>query len=106
VGGDTTDKKTIGLFVESCGTSQETRQKGIEGGERDQAASIFKNELGGEIGVASLDAGASFLDGKLSKDVVVVKTPAGAVQFGADRSEGFKEFEQAHIIMALALNDG
>ena len=79
VGSDATDKKTAGLLVQSCGTSEETGQKGIEGGERDEAASVFKDEFCGEIGVASLDAGAGFVGGKFSENVVVVQTPAWAI---------------------------
>jgi hypothetical protein len=106
VGSDATDKETAGIFVQSYGTSQETREKGIKGGERDEAASVFKNESCGEIGVASLDAGAVFVGGKFSENVVVVQTPAWAIGLGADRAEGFKEFEQSNVVAALALHDG
>ena len=105
VGGDAANKKTVGLLVESCGTSQEAREKGIEGGDGDEAASIFNDEFRGEIGVAALNAGARLVDGKFSEDVVVVQTPAGAVLFGADGAERFEEFEEADVVVALSLND-
>ena len=106
MGGDVADEETSGLFVQSCGTSEETRQKGIKGGEREQGRVRFQEEFCGEIGVASLDAGAGFVDGKFAENVVVVQTPARAIGLGADGAEGFEEFEQSNVVAALALHDG
>ena len=106
VGGDVADKETVRFFVQICGPPEETRQDGIEGCQRDQTASIFHEELGGEIGVASLDARAGLADGEFSKDVVVVKTPVRGVGLGADRAQGFEEFEQSDVVTTLALDYG
>ena len=80
MGGDAADEQTSRIFVQSCGTSQEAREKGTERGQRDEAASVFQHEFSGEISVASLDAGAVFVHGKVPENIVVVETPARAVR--------------------------
>jgi hypothetical protein len=106
VGGGIADEKTSGLLVQICGSTEKTGQEGVEGGERYQAAAVFHEESGGEIGIASLDASVRFVDGKFSENVVVVQMPVQAVRLGADGSEGFEEFEKSDVIVALALDDG
>ena len=51
-------------------------------------------------------SGAGFVGGKFSENVVVVQTPAWAIDLGADCAKRFKQFEQSNIVTALALNDG
>ena len=87
--GDVPDEQTVRVLVQSCGTTKETRQEGIEGGEWHQATSVFHEKLGGKIGVVSLNAGVIFVDGELSEDVVVAETPVQTVGLGADGAEGF-----------------
>jgi hypothetical protein len=78
VGTDVANEEPARFLVQIRWTSEEARQKGTKCGQRDQTAPVFHEEFGGEIGVASLDAGASFVYGEFSQDVVVVQTPAGA----------------------------
>ncbi|MFZ0197607.1 MAG: hypothetical protein WB523_10155 [Candidatus Sulfotelmatobacter sp.] len=105
MGSDATDEKAIGLFVEGRGTSEESREKGIERRHGNETASVFKDKFGGEIGVSSLDAGAGFVDGKFAENIVVVQTPTGAVLLGADGAERFEKFEEADVVAALVLDD-
>jgi hypothetical protein len=106
VSGDVPDEQTVRVLVQSCGATEETRQEGIEGSEWHQATSVFHEKLGGKIGVVSQDAGVIFVDGELSENVVVVETPVQTVGLGADCAEGFKDFEQADVVAALALHNG
>lgn len=105
VGGDVADEETARLLVQICGNGKKTGQKGIKGGERDQAASVFHKKFCGEIDIASLDSGATLVDGELPENVVVVQTPVQAVGFGADRAEGIEKFEESDVVAPLALHD-
>ena len=106
VSSDAADKKTSGTFTQGRWAAQESGQKGIERSERDQAASVFQEEFPREIGLAPLDAGAVLVNGKFPEDIVVVQPPALTFQLSADCAEGLQKFEEADVVMALALHDG
>src|SRR5579862_9211778 len=106
VGTDVPYEETSGFVVQIRRPPQETRQKGIKRGKRDQAPSIFHEEFAGEIGVASLHARVIFAHSEVPQNVVVVQTPAWALRLCADGPEGLKQFQESDVVAPLALHNG
>ena len=77
--GDTADEEASGFFVQSGGTAQKARQQGGERRDGDESAIIVYEEFPAEIGVASLNTGASLAHLEIAFHIVVAQTPTPAI---------------------------
>src|SRR5437868_5282651 len=86
-GGDAGEEEAAGILVESDGASEEAGQDRTEGRNRHEAAVIFDQEVGTEIGVATLNADVGLANLEIAFDAVIAEAPARAVGFGVDFSQ-------------------
>ena len=104
--GDAADEEASRVFMDGDWSTQEPGQERAQGGYWDEAASVFDEKTGREIGVPPLNAGAVLASDKFAFDIVVADAPTLAVDSGADSAEGVEEFEQPNVIVVRSLNDG
>jgi hypothetical protein len=106
VSGDAADEEASRVFMDGDWSTQEPGQERAQGGYGDEAAPVFDQEDGWEIGIPALNAGAVLASDKFALDIVVADAPTLAVESGADSAEGVEEFEQPNVIVVRSLNDG
>jgi len=80
-------------------------QERAQTGERHESALIVEQEVRGKIVVAAMNAGARLSRGEFAFDIVIAEFPVGAVDLGAHDAQGFEEFEQADVFVAIALEN-
>ena len=94
------------ILVECNRAAENARHESAEARERDQATAILQQEVRGKIVVGAANAGAGFAGCELAFHFVVAEFPAESVGSGADGAEGFEDFEQSNVFVAIAFENG
>src|SRR5271170_1156537 len=99
------DEQASRILVEGDWAAENARHEGAEARQRDEAASIFQQEVRRKIVIGAADAGAGFSGCEFAFQFVVAEFPVQSVGSGADWAEGFEDFEQSDVFVAIALQN-
>ncbi len=100
------DEQASRILVEGDRAGENARHESAQARERNQAPAVLQQEVRGKVVVGAVNAGAGLARRELAFDLVVAEFPARSVGSGADGAEGLEDFEQSHVFVAIALENG